>query len=97
MHIEISTDNTIAGSDSLAAHTKETVQKALAHFAEHITRVEVHLSDLNATKGGQDDKQCIAITHAAATLERATKEAAAKMKRALESDLGRQRDSHQGH
>ena len=105
MHIEISTDNNITGSDGLTAHTKETVQKALAHFAEKITRVEVHLSDANAAKSGQDDKQCmiearlegrqpIAVTHAAAILERATKEAADKLKRSLESTLGRLRDDH---
>lgn len=105
MHIEISTDNHITGSDGLSAHTKETVQKALAHFAENITRVEVHLSDANAAKSGQDDKHCmiearlegrqpIAVTHAAATLERATKEAADKLKRSLESMLGRLRDDH---
>ncbi len=105
MHIEISTDNNITGSDGLTAHTKETVQKALAHFAEKITRVEVHLSDANAAKSGQDDKQCmiearlegrqpIAVTHAAGTLERATKEAADKLKRSLESTLGRLRDDH---
>jgi hypothetical protein len=105
MHIEISTDNNITGSDDLTAQTKETVQQALAHFAEKITRVEVHLSDRNATKSGQDDKHCmiearlekrqpIAVTHAAATLERATKEAADKLKRSLESTLGRLGDGH---
>jgi hypothetical protein len=105
MHIEISTDNNITGSDDLTAQTKETVQKVLAHFAGKITRVEVHLSDTNATKSGQDDKHCmiearlegrqpIAVTHAAATLERATKEAADKLKRSLESALGRVRDGH---
>jgi hypothetical protein len=33
MHIEISTDSNITGSDGLTAHTKETVRKTLAHFA----------------------------------------------------------------
>jgi endonuclease IV len=105
MHIEISTDSNLTGSDGLTAQTKETVRKALAHFAKKITRVEVHLSDANAAKGGQDDKHCmiearlegqqpIAVTHAAATLERATKEAADKLKRSLESTLGRLRDDH---
>lgn len=105
MHIEISTDRIIIGSDGLTIHTKETVQKALAHFAERITRVEVHLSDVNASKSGQDDKHCMievriegrqpaAVTHAAATLDQAVKGAADKMKRSLESTLGRLQDGH---
>jgi hypothetical protein len=100
MHIEISTDNNIVGSNKLSAHAKETVEKALSHFAQKITRVEVHLSDVNPAKGGLDEKHCmiearlegrkpIAVTHAASTLERATKEAAEKLKRVLESTLGR--------
>ena len=104
MLIEISTDSNIGGSDSLSAHIKELVQKALDHFADRITRIEVHLSDANAGKSGQDDKRCmiearlegrqpVAVTHAAATLEKAAKGAADKMKRSLDSTIGRLRDA----
>jgi hypothetical protein len=103
MLIEIATDSNIDGSDTLTNHIKELVQNSLGHFADRITRIEVHLSDANAAKSGQDDKHCMiearlegrqptAVTHAAATLEKATKGAAAKMKRSLESTLGRLRD-----
>tara|TARA_R110002096_G_C14184028_1_gene687189 strand:- start:31 stop:342 length:312 start_codon:yes stop_codon:yes gene_type:complete len=102
MHIEIRTDNSIDGNDTLISHTEEIVQHALAHFAKHITRVEVHLSDLNAGKAGPDDKQCMiearlegrqptAVKHTAETLDKATKGAANKLKRSLESTLGRLR------
>lgn len=103
MHIELSTDGNIQGSDDLATHVKGVVQNALSHYAAQITRVEVHLSDANADKGGQNDKRCMiearvenrqptAVTHEAATLEQAIKGAAEKLKRSLESTLGRLRD-----
>jgi len=103
MHIELSTDSNIQGSDDLATHVKDVVENALGHYDAQITRVEVHLSDANADKGGQDDKRCMiearvenrqptAVTHAAATLEQAIKGAADKLKRSLESTLGRLRD-----
>ncbi len=105
MHIEISTDNNISGSDGFTAHIKGLVQSSLIHFATQITRVEVHLSDSNAGKTGPDDKHCMiearlegrqptAVTHIAATLDQAVKGAADKMKRSLESTLGRLRDDH---
>jgi Sigma 54 modulation protein / S30EA ribosomal protein len=105
MHIEIRTDNTIDGSDALTTHVKGLVQNALAHCADHITRVEVHLSDINAGKTGPDDKHCViearlegrqptAVKHTAATLDQAVKGAADKLKRSLESTIGRLRDGH---
>jgi hypothetical protein len=105
MHIEISTDSNISGSDGLTTHIKDLVQNALVHFSGQITRVEVHLSDANAGKSGQDDKLCMmearlegrqptAVTHAASTLDQAAKGAADKLKRSLESTLGRLRDNH---
>ena len=103
MHIELSTDSNVQGSEDLATHVKGVVENALSHYGAQITRVEVHLSDANADKGGQDDKRCMiearvenlqptAVTYAAATLEQAVKGAAEKLKRSLESTLGRLRD-----
>ncbi|MGE0701962.1 MAG: HPF/RaiA family ribosome-associated protein [Hyphomicrobiaceae bacterium] len=103
MHIEISTDNNIKGS-GLGPHVDSVVESALGHLASQITRVEVHLSDENAGKGGSDDKRCVmearlegrkpqAATHSAATVEQAIKGAADKLKRVLESTLGRLGDA----
>ena len=91
MHIEISTDNSIDGSEALTNHIKGLVKNALVHFGDQITRVEVHLSDANAGKTGQDDKHCMiearlegrqptAVKHAAATLDQAAKGAADKLR-----------------
>lgn len=100
MHIEVSTDNSIDGSEALTNHIKGLVKNALVHFVDRITRVEVHLSDANAGKTGQDDKHCMiearlegrqptAVKHAAATLDQAAKGAADKLKSSLESTLGK--------
>lgn len=103
MHIEVSTDNSIDGSEALTNQIKMLVKNALVHFSDQITRVEVHLSDANAGKTGQDDKHCMieariegrqptAVKHAAATLDRAAKGAADKLKNSLESTLGKLSD-----
>ena len=103
MHIEVSTDNSIDGSEALTNHIKGLVKNALVHFGDQITRVEVHLSDANAGKTGQDDKHCMiearlegrqptAVKHAAATLDQAAKGAANKLKKSLESALGKLSD-----
>lgn len=103
MHVQISTDNNIEGRDGLAAHITEVVESTMARFRERITRVEVHLSDQNSEKGGQDDKRCVmearlqgrqptAVSHEAATLDQAIEGAAAKLKRTIESAVERMRD-----
>lgn len=103
MHIQTNTDRNISGSERLAAQASATVEGALARFSDQITRVEIHLSDENGARGGVEDTRClmearlegrqpIAVTHQAATVERAIDGAADKLKRAIESTLGRLRE-----
>lgn len=103
MHIEVSTDNSIKGSEAITAQITGLVQNDLAYLAEHITRIEVHLSDASADKSGPDDIKCVlearlkgqqpmAVTDSASSLEQATRGAAGKMKSALESTLGKLTD-----
>jgi len=80
------------------------VESALSRTSDHITRVEVHLSDENSNKkGGNDNMRCvmearlegrrpIAVTREAATLDQAVDGAADKLSRMIESNLGRLRD-----
>jgi hypothetical protein len=101
MHIEISTDGNIEGRERLASQIKGTVEEAFDRFSDRITRVEVHVSDANSHKSGQDDKHCMiearleghqptAVNHRAATLEKAVDGAVGKMKKSIESTLGRE-------
>jgi ribosomal subunit interface protein len=103
MHIQINTDSNIAGREELATHVKSVVERVLSRFSERITRVEVHLSDQNSDKSGQDDKRCMmearlegrqptAVTHQADSLSAAVDGAADKLKRSLESTLERLKD-----
>jgi hypothetical protein len=99
MHIQVNTDNNVEGSASLRAHVEATVESAIGRFAGQLTRVEVHLGDMNADRSGPGDKRCamearpagqqpVAVTQTAATLEEACAGAAQKLARLLDSRLG---------
>ena len=103
MKIQINTDNHIAGREKLAEQAKATVKSTLGHLAEHITRVEVHLSDENSNKGGSHDKRCmmearleghqpLAVSDEAESIDQAIDGAAEKLKRFLDHTLGRLHD-----
>lgn len=100
MKIQINTDGHIEGNEALAAQLRATVDQALARFSERVTRVEVHLSDENGAKHGQQDQRCllearlegrqpVVVTDHAATLEQAVQGAASKLAHLLESTLAR--------
>ena len=42
-------------SDVLDSRIRETLETTLAHLTDRLTRVEVHLGDENAHKGGEND------------------------------------------
>jgi ribosome-associated translation inhibitor RaiA len=103
MQIQINTDHNIEGKEALAAQVRGIVKSALSRISEHITRVEVHISDESSHKSTQNDKRCmmearlegrqpIAVTHQAETLDQAVEGATDKLTRLIESTLGRLRD-----
>ena len=103
MKIQLNTDVHIDGTEALAAQVRDTIEQALDHFSQHVTRVEVHLSDENGGKSGQKDQRCmlearlegrqpVAVTDHAATVEQAVHGAAQKLARLLDSTLGRLHD-----
>lgn len=103
MKIQLNTDVHIDGTEALAAHVGATVEQALDHFSEHITRVEVHLSDENGGKNGQQDQRCmlearleglqpVAVTEHAPTMEQAVRGAAHKLAHLLDNTLGKLHD-----
>jgi ribosome-associated translation inhibitor RaiA len=103
MHIQINTDHNIEGHEALAAQVSGVVENALSRIRDHITRVEVHLSDEDSDKGGQNEKRCVmearlegrqpvAVTNQAETLNQAVDGAADKLARLIESTLGRLHD-----
>lgn len=105
MQIQVNTDKHVDGSEALTAHVQAVVERTLRHLRDHITRVEVHLSDENAGKPGIDDKRCliearlerhnpVAASHQAGSLHQAIDGAADKLKTALQTTLGRIADTH---
>ena len=105
MQIQVNTDSNIEGREKLTAHVRSVVESVLNRFNDRITRVEVHLSDQNGGKSGQDDKRCMmearlkgrkptAVTHDAATLDQAVAGAADRLQRSIESTLGRLQDQN---
>lgn len=101
MLVQFNTDSHIKGTDELARRVEADIRDTLGHLTEHLTRVEVHLSDVNSgAKGGGTDMRCllearpaaqqpVAVSHQAATVADAVAGAIAKLKRALESQFGR--------
>jgi ribosome-associated translation inhibitor RaiA len=63
MLITIHTDNHIQGREDVAQTVEAMVADAIGDFSEWLTRVEVHLSDVNGNKGGDDDKRCVIDAH----------------------------------
>ena len=99
MQVQFYPGNHTAARESLAQRAEEVVSDTLQRFADRITRVEVHVSDENAARGG-DDKRCtmearltghqpVAVTHHAPTLREAIGGAAEKLERSLDHTLGR--------
>lgn len=100
MIIQFNTDHKIPGSERQSAYFSPIIAEALGRFSNQITRIEVHLTDENSHKEGQDDKRCmlearleglnpIAVTSHGESIERAVKGAIEKMKTALDSVLGK--------
>jgi len=100
MQVLVNSDHHIVGGADLTERVQGVVEGRLERFAGRITRVEVHLNDLNSGKVGERDKRClmearvggmkpIAVSHEAATVTEALHAAADKLERALDHTLGR--------
>ena len=103
MQIQINSDNSVAVDNELAQLVEFNVNSALKRFEDRITRVEVHLSDVNGGKFGIEDKRClmearpagrdpVTVSNQAANLEEAVRGSAQKLKRLLVSLFGREED-----
>lgn len=100
MQIQVNTDENVKGGEDLSARVAAEIRARLDRFSQHITRIEVHLSDEDGGKSGDSDKRCLiearlegrqpeVVSEQAATLEGAYSGAAKKLQRALQTTLGR--------
>lgn len=100
MQIQLNTDSHLVGSEDLTAQLERVVRAALERFGDRITRVEVHLTDLNSGQKGGIDKRCMmeariagrqpmSVSHEAANVDLAIDGAARKLTHALDTIFGK--------
>jgi len=59
MTIQFNSDNNLTVHEEFRDKLNISLSEGLNRFSEHITRLEVHLSDENGQKFGQNDKKCL--------------------------------------
>lgn len=106
MQIQVHSDATIQGGESLEAWATEEIHSKLDRLKEHVVRVEVFLTGVDAMKStGGPGKKCVLETRAngrqpmavnaeAEKVRDAFNAALEKLRRAVESDLDKLRDKN---
>jgi hypothetical protein len=101
MQFQLNTDSHIQGDERLSTIAQTAVTGALGHLTGRLSRIEVHLADVNgAAKGGPDDIRCTiearpegmqpqTVTHNDATVEAALRGAGKKIRAVLDSEFGK--------
>jgi hypothetical protein len=100
MRIQVNSDNTILMDARLKSYAKGEVTRVLSRFTARLTRVEVHLSDVDGPRTGRSDKRCLIEVRPASakplttsakanTVALAIGEALGKMRRSLTRFFGR--------
>ncbi|MFP7721689.1 HPF/RaiA family ribosome-associated protein [Lysobacter sp. A3-1-A15] len=100
MKVQLNTDSNIQGDEALAQHVEGVIESTLGRFDNQVTRIEVHLSDVNAGKSGSADKHCmmeariegrapVTATEESATVREAISGAARKLQRVLDTTFGK--------
>lgn len=103
MTIQFNGDNNLTIHEEFRDKLKDQLTEELDRFSEYITRLEVHFSDENGHKTGQNDKRCmlearvegrqpIAVSAEASNYELAVDASVEKLKSSLDTVLGRRRD-----
>lgn len=103
MTIQINTDKNLSVHEEYDNQLEALLTEELSRFDEHITRLELHLSDENGNKESQDDKKCllearlkgrqpIAVSALGNTYDHAVNSAIDKLKTSLETIIGRLRN-----
>jgi ribosome-associated translation inhibitor RaiA len=103
MKIQINTDKNISGGQEFKTSLTYLLSEGLSKYNDQITRLEVHLSDEDGNKDGQNDKRCmleariegrqpIAVTDRAGTHEEAVNGAIEKLQTSLKTILGRMKN-----
>jgi hypothetical protein len=101
MLIEVRTDGNINGSVQFSDYVEAEVRTALHRYGDRIRQIDVHLSDAVGNKTGHDDKCCmiearrdghepIVVTHRETSMNQAIHGAVHKLKKSVDSALGKE-------
>ena len=106
MQVQVHADDSIQGGESLAQWAQEEINSKMARLKEYVVRVEVFLTGVDALKTtGGPGKRCvletratgrppIAVTAEAEKVKDAFNAAIEKLRRAVETDLGKLKDKN---
>jgi ribosome-associated translation inhibitor RaiA len=105
MHIQVNSGSSIEVDEDVIRAADSVARGALGRYEQRLTRLEIHLSDSNAQKGGAQDKRCqiearpaghepLSASNDAPTVDAAIRGAVHKMERLLEHSFGRLADRH---
>ena len=100
MQIQFNSDSSVMGTENVAERIEAQLRERLARFEDRLTRLEVHVRDENAAKGGGDDKVCViearprsgapvTVTAHAADVDTAARSAATKLAKLLDTHFGK--------
>jgi ribosomal subunit interface protein len=106
MTIQINAGKNLSVHEEYSNELEALLTEELTRYTEHITRLEVHLSDENGNKESQDDKKCllearmegrqpIAVSASGDTYDQAVDSAIDKLKASLDTIIGKLRNHHQ--
>ena len=106
MQFQFNSDNRVTGDAAVADRIERLVRLRLDHVSARMTRVEVHVGDVNGPRGGNDIRgsvelrpngmRPIAATDEASSVEAAVASATDKARSAFDRQIGK-RTSRKGH
>jgi len=103
MQIQVNTGHNVKGGGLLIKYVESLLNDSLNNFKDEVTRIEVHVSDENSHKGGDDDLRCtmearirgmqpIAVTYNDENVDLAIAGAADRITRSVRKTLEKRRD-----
>jgi predicted nuclease with TOPRIM domain len=101
MQIRVHADDQVSCDEELIRRVEGVVEGMLERFSARISRIDVHLSDLDSPRPGDRDKSCklearmaglspVIASHESVTLTEAIHAAADKLQRALAAQIRQQ-------
>ncbi len=100
MQFQFNTDSSVMGTENVADRIEEQLRSRLDRFIDKLTRLEVHITDENGRKGGDDDKSCmiearvrggapVSVTAKAGDVDAAARSAGTKLAKLLDRQFGK--------